>query len=320
MQLNIDAEFQNLIPPLSDEEFRQLEENIKSEGCRDALVIWQGIIVDGHNRYKICQENNLPFKTEEKEFISRDEVIEWILKNQLGRRNLNDLQRVRIALRYKEVIAEQMKEKQVDGGEKGRKSRYAGLRPIDPKPDHTTQRKELAKIAGVSEGNAYRAKTILEKGSPEQIDRAEKGGKGNSVYAVYNEVTSKEKPDKKQPEEIPDLKSEKSLFQVDKEIPKPTELEPEKFDFNKLSMKDQRRIEQAVYDSIKNPNRVRKLPAEALVGQIKVNLSTTLKNLESMLEEYAAMVMDKENNPKIIAVLSEAETAIKKLKGKYLYE
>ena len=298
MQLQIDPEFKNLIPPLSEEEFRPLEENVKAEGCRDALVTWNDVIVDGHNRYKICQENGISFKREEKEFSGRDEAIEWILKNQLGRRNLNDMQRTKIALRYQEVIAKRMKEKQLDGGEKGRKSRFVGLRSNDHKPEHTSQRKELAKIAGISEGNVYRAKTIFEKGTPEQIERAEKGGKGNSVNAVYKEVTGKTAPVKD----------------------KPVGPEPEKFDSTKLSRKEQRQMDKELVDALNDPNRVRKRSAGDIVEEIEANLSIALRNLESSLKEYAAMPKDKEDNPKIIAVLSEAETAIEKMKGKYLYE
>ena len=301
MHLKIDTEFQNLIPPLSDEEFRQLEENIKAEGCRDSLVTWNGTIVDGHNRYKICQENSIPFKEEEKEFSDREEVIEWILKNQLGRRNLNDMQRTKIALRYKEVIAEKMKGKMSVRGKQQAELLNKGKGGSYDQPlEKTTQRKEIAKIAGVSEGNVYRAKTILEKGTPEQVARAEKGGKGNSVGAIFKEITGKAAPEKDKPAE-----------------PEP---ETEKFDFNKLSRKEQREREQELVDALKNPNIERKLSAEALVGQIEANLLTALNTLESMLKDYSDLVMVKENNPQIIAVLSEAETAIKKLKGKYLYE
>lgn len=87
--LIIDPEFQSLLPPLSDKEFKQLEENIKADGCRDSLKIWNGIIIDGHQRYKICRENNIPFKTEEIDFTDRDDAIVWIIQNQLGRKNLS---------------------------------------------------------------------------------------------------------------------------------------------------------------------------------------------------------------------------------------
>ena len=88
-ELQIDEEFKSLIPPLSSEEYNQLEENIKLEGCRDPLVIWNGFIIDGHHRYSICSKYNIDFKTEDytNSLENRDEVIEWMLDNQLGKRN-----------------------------------------------------------------------------------------------------------------------------------------------------------------------------------------------------------------------------------------
>ena len=59
----LDKEFQALIPPLSAEEKAQLEENIVAEGCRDALITWQGILLDGHNRFEICERLNIQFRT-----------------------------------------------------------------------------------------------------------------------------------------------------------------------------------------------------------------------------------------------------------------
>ena len=88
MQLKIEPEFQELIPPLTAEEYKQLEDNIIREGCRDALVVWNGFIVDGHNRYEICQRHGVEFKTVDHQFSNKDEVMDWIDANQLGRRNL----------------------------------------------------------------------------------------------------------------------------------------------------------------------------------------------------------------------------------------
>lgn len=84
----IDNEFKGLIPRLTPEEYGQLEKNIIAEGCRDALVTWQGILIDGHNRYEICQKHGIEYRVVEKEFENRDTVIDWIINNQLGRRNL----------------------------------------------------------------------------------------------------------------------------------------------------------------------------------------------------------------------------------------
>ena len=88
--MEIDNEFRNYIRPLSNEEYEKLEANILSEGIRDPLVVWQGILLDGYHRYRIAQEYGLEYKTVEVELPDRDAAKEWILVNQLGRRNLTE--------------------------------------------------------------------------------------------------------------------------------------------------------------------------------------------------------------------------------------
>jgi hypothetical protein len=123
----IDNEFKALIPPLTADEKQGLEKSLINEGCRDALVLWGDILVDGHNRYEICTRHNIPYKTIQREFTSRQDVIEWIILNQFGRRNLPAHERARLALRLKPVIAEKAKEKQIEaGGALRQKSDKAG--------------------------------------------------------------------------------------------------------------------------------------------------------------------------------------------------
>jgi hypothetical protein len=95
MDLKIDPEFAEKIPPLTPEEFEQLEANILAEGTvLNPLIVWNGVIVDGHNRYKVIQAHpEISFTTHEKEFADRYEAIIWICRNQLGRRNLTDEQK-----------------------------------------------------------------------------------------------------------------------------------------------------------------------------------------------------------------------------------
>ena len=90
LHLTIDPEFASIIPPLREEEQKQLEENILADGVViNPLIVWNGVIVDGHNRYRILQHHpELQFTTYEKAFSDRYEAIAWICKNQLGRRNL----------------------------------------------------------------------------------------------------------------------------------------------------------------------------------------------------------------------------------------
>ena len=88
----IDEEFRGLLPALDGETFRSLEKNLLEHGCRDPLVLWNGILIDGYNRYKICMDHNIPFSTVDKEFNSREEVLIWIISNQVSRRNLTPIQ------------------------------------------------------------------------------------------------------------------------------------------------------------------------------------------------------------------------------------
>ena len=114
LHLAIDPEFASKIPPLREEELKQLEENILAGGVViNPLIIWDGVIVDGHNRYRILQKHpEIQFTTYEKAFSDRYEAIAWICKNQLGRRNLTPEQR-------KYLIGKQYEaEKQSNGGDR----------------------------------------------------------------------------------------------------------------------------------------------------------------------------------------------------------
>ena len=113
MNIVIDKEFQALIPPLSADEKQQLESNIAADGCRDPLVMWNGTLIDGHNRYEICTRLDLPFQVVCHDFNSRDDATEWIINNQFGRRNLSDYQRGVLALRMKPIIEARAKEQQL---------------------------------------------------------------------------------------------------------------------------------------------------------------------------------------------------------------
>ena len=95
MDLKIDPEFKAKIPRLADEELTLLEQNILSDGeIRDPIVIWNGIILDGHNRFEIWQKHpEIPYKTHDINLPDRNAAIIWICKNQLGRRNLTINQR-----------------------------------------------------------------------------------------------------------------------------------------------------------------------------------------------------------------------------------
>ena len=189
--MTVDSEFKNLIPPLSPEERQGLESSLLKEGCRDALVLWGDILVDGHNRYEICTKHNIPYKTVQREFGSRDEVIEWIILNQFGRRNLPAHERARLALRLKPVIAEKAKEQQLSSLKQGNAVPQNSAKRETP----IETRQELAKIAGVSHDTIAKVEHIEEE-APEPVVTASRQGQ-ISVNAAY-QVTKLEQEEQEE--------------------------------------------------------------------------------------------------------------------------
>ena len=110
--MKVKQEFKDLIPPLTKEEFKQLENNCMSEGIREKILTWNGFIIDGHNRYEIATKWDLDFETESKHFDSEEAVKEWMILNQFGRRNLSNYQRSVLALELEDVFSRKAKENQ----------------------------------------------------------------------------------------------------------------------------------------------------------------------------------------------------------------
>lgn len=166
--MTIDPEFKALIPPLSKEEFEQLEANCLKDGIRDNLIVWDNngdfVLIDGHNRYEIAQKHNLPYNHRRMEFPNREAVIEWIILNQFGRRNLSAYDRSILALKLKPVIAEKAKERMMSG-------------KADPnqKSDEGMTSKQLGRIAGVSHDTIHKVEVIQQK-APDEIREKVKSG------------------------------------------------------------------------------------------------------------------------------------------------
>ena len=89
MDIIIDEQFRTIIPPLTEDELSRLEDSIMADGVRDKLVVWNNTLIDGHNRYRIATTLGIPFDTISMEFESREHALNWVISNQLGRRNLN---------------------------------------------------------------------------------------------------------------------------------------------------------------------------------------------------------------------------------------
>jgi pyruvate/2-oxoglutarate dehydrogenase complex dihydrolipoamide acyltransferase (E2) component len=107
MDIVVNEDLKAYIDPLTPDEYEALERSLLAEGCRDALVLWGEILVDGHNRYGICRKHDLPFQTvQNTRFQSMDDVHLWMIEQHLGRRSVSDFQRGVLALRKREILAE----------------------------------------------------------------------------------------------------------------------------------------------------------------------------------------------------------------------
>ena len=185
MEITIDPEFKALIPPLAADELRQLEENILQDGCRDPLVVWNGVLIDGHNRHEICTKRGIAFEMCEMDFADRDEAKVWMINNQLGRRNLPPYVRVDLAIARSGAIEERAKANQrASGGAVPQKS----AEPIET-------REEIAAIAGVSHDTVSKVKKIKEKASPEVI--AKLRANEISINQAHKEIVKEEKREEK---------------------------------------------------------------------------------------------------------------------------
>ena len=111
MDIVVNEELKAYIDPLTPDEHEALERSLLAEGCRDALVLWGDILVDGHNRYGICREHGLPFRTvQNTRFQSMEDVHLWMIEQHLGRRSVSDFQRGVLALRKREILSRRKQE------------------------------------------------------------------------------------------------------------------------------------------------------------------------------------------------------------------
>lgn len=166
----IDPEFKSLIFPLSDDERRQLEDNLVAEGCRDPLVVWEekGILLDGHNRKEICDAHGIEYATKAVSIPDRTSAKVWIIKNQTGRRNLSESQRSMLAARLADLVP---------GGDRG--NQHTGGKP----PIGGLKQEDAGKLFNVGERSVSRAKAVLKTGSPELIQAVERDQIAVSVAA-----------------------------------------------------------------------------------------------------------------------------------------
>lgn len=193
MNIVVDPELKAYIDPLTPDEYAALERSLLTEGCRDALVLWGELLIDGHNRYEICQKHNLPFQTLQSKFFNTVEDVHlWMIDQHLGRRSVSDFQRGVLALRKREIIND-------------RRSRHLAATPAVTSTDDTqpapwegeatpaiaalTQplksREDIAKAARLSNSQVQMIERIHKQAAPEVVAAVKSGSLSiNAAAAV----------------------------------------------------------------------------------------------------------------------------------------
>jgi hypothetical protein len=162
-EIKIDPEFRDTLPPLAPDELAKLEANLIHDGCREPLMLWQGTLVDGHNRYEICTRLNLPYQTNYLDVPDRDSAMLWMLENQGGRRNLADVDRIAIARKKEVIIARRaLQNKAAAGGDRKSEEAKSLMSKSTEAVTPILTRAEAAKEAGVGQTKYDEGKVILE--------------------------------------------------------------------------------------------------------------------------------------------------------------
>lgn len=187
-ELKIDPEFRDKIPPLTDAEFEQLRENILKDGeVYEPICVWKGTIIDGHNRWRVIQENpEIPHRFKEMDFSDKWEAFEWMYSKQLGRRNLTDEQKTYMIGKMYEA------RKNSHGGNHGNQYTKVASAQNDPLPNEPKKRiaDQIAGELEIGKETVKRSERFskgvdaLRQESPEAADIVLKGKSGLSKAQV----------------------------------------------------------------------------------------------------------------------------------------
>ncbi|WP_414610898.1 plasmid replication/partition related protein [Stenotrophomonas pavanii] len=196
MDIVVKEELKAYIDPLTADEHDALERSILAEGCRDALVLWGNVLVDGHNRFGICQKHGLPFNTvQNTRFQSMEDVHLWMIEQHLGRRSVSDFQRGVLALRKRDILAAR---KQVEQAQLQRESDGTAdvadegedSPPWEPAPK--ISRAELAREAKLSTSQVSMIERIHAQAAPEVVEAVKAGVISISAAAAVADLPEDE--------------------------------------------------------------------------------------------------------------------------------
>ena len=203
MNIIVNEELKAYIDPLTPQEYASLEHSILAEGCRDALVLWGDLLVDGHNRYAICQSHALPFQTiQSTRFKDMEDVHLWMIDQHLGRRSVSDFQRGILALRQREIIAARHARKHSPESSNTATQdpeNTAGVAPEDSAESNKTasnaplaSREDIAKAARLSSNQVVMIEKIQKQAAPELVAAVKSGSISLNAAAAVSSLPADE--------------------------------------------------------------------------------------------------------------------------------
>lgn len=185
MNITVNEELLAYIDPLTPDEHDALERSLLAEGCRDSLVLWGDVLVDGHNRYGICRKHGIPFNTvQNTQFKTLDDVHLWMIDQHLGRRSVSDFQRGVLALRKKDLLASRVRPLPSDAPNAGPSADLSGAAsaesapapaPAPTAPEPLFTREAIAKAARISSAAIGQIEKIQKSAAPELVAAVKSG-------------------------------------------------------------------------------------------------------------------------------------------------
>ena len=178
MNITVSEELKAYIDPLTPDEHEALERSLLAEGCRDALVLWGDLLIDGHNRYGICQKHGIPFQTVQHPHVkSMDDVHLWMIDQHLGRRSVSDFQRGVLALRKREILTQRREHGAAPSPACTSPDQEANQAetPAAPEPVPLKNRTDIARAARLSSNQVVMIEKIQNQAVPELVAAVKQG-------------------------------------------------------------------------------------------------------------------------------------------------
>lgn len=193
MNIVVNEELKAYIDPLTPEEYEALERSILTEGCRDALVLWGDVLVDGHNRYGICQKHGIAFQTvQNTRFKTLDDVHLWMIDQHLGRRSVSDFLRGVLALRKKDIVEARRAQA---AAAQDPNDRPFDIDPADealPPQAPLNSREAIARAARLSSSQVVMIEKIQKQAAPELVAAVKSGSISLNAAAAVASLPAEE--------------------------------------------------------------------------------------------------------------------------------